>query len=102
MAKKAANGKKQCARTGLLTKVLILALLAGMGFQLYHLRDQVENAQASRDQLASQVAAQQQENDALASDIAEGATPEKMEELAREKLGYVRKSGEIVFDDVSN
>ena len=101
MAKAAAKAKKQRTRTGLLTKVLILALLVGMGWQLYRLRDQVEDAQTQRDQLAGEVAAQQQENDALAKDIAEGTTSEKMQEIAREQLGMVAP-GERVFYDVSN
>ena len=45
--------------------------------------------------------AQQQENDALAADIAEGGTQEKMEEIARETLGLVYP-GERVFIDKSN
>lgn len=101
MAKAAAKAKKQRTRTGLLTKVLILALLVGMGWQLHRLRDQVADAQESRDVLAGEVAAQQQENDALAKDIAEGATSEKMQEIAREQLGMVEPR-ERVFCDVSN
>ena len=45
--------------------------------------------------------AQQQENDALAQDIAEGTTTEKMLDMAREELGYVNPN-EIVIYDVSN
>ena len=45
--------------------------------------------------------AQRQANESLAADIAEGTTPEKMEELAREELGLVTP-GEYVFYDVSN
>ena len=42
-----------------------------------------------------------QANDALAADIAEGNTQEKMEEIARDELGYV-SPGERVFIDTSN
>lgn len=98
---KAAKQKKQRTRASLLTKVLVLTLLAGIGWQLVHLQDQVQAAEAQRDQLAGQVQAQQQENDALAADIAEGATPEKIEELARDELGMV-KDGERVFVDTSS
>ena len=47
------------------------------------------------------VNALQEENDTLEADIAEGATQEKMEDLAREKLGVVSPN-ERVFYDVSN
>ena len=61
----------------------------------------VESARAQRDSYADQVAELQQENDALKEDIAEGVTPEKIEEIARDELGYVTP-GEYVFYDTSN
>lgn len=42
-----------------------------------------------------------QDNEALRADIAEGATDEKMEELARNELGWT-DSNEYVFYDKSN
>ena len=101
MAQKRSKNKKQRARAGMLTKFVILALLAGIGWQLLQLKGQVEQAQVQRTALEQQVDALQQENDALAADIAEGATQEKMEDLAREKLGVVSPN-ERVFYDVSN
>ena len=89
------------ARAGLLTKLLIVVLLAALGWQLYDLRQQVESAQKERDRYAQQVAAKTEENDALSADIAEGMTPEKVEEIAREQLGLVTP-GEYVFYDISN
>jgi len=100
MAKQAKKTKRH-AKSGLLTRLLLLVLLVGIGWQLYSLREQVETAQADMDLLAARVSAQRQENDALSADIAEGNTPEKMEELAREELGLVTQ-GEYVFYDVSN
>ena len=58
-------------------------------------------AQAEKDQYAAQVAQTQRENDALAADIAQGPTPEKIEEIARNELGLVTPN-EYVFDDISN
>lgn len=101
MAKKAHAGKKPRPRTSLLTVFVILALLAVLGYQLHGLRDQVESAQAERDRCAAQVAEKQLENEALKEDIAEGVTPEKVEEIARDELGYVTP-GEYVFYDTSN
>lgn len=99
MAKQAK--KKQRPRAGLLTRVVILTLLLGIGWQLFSLHGQVASAQAARDALADQVEAQRQANDALEADIAGGSSAEKMEELARDKLDYVTP-GEYVFYDVSN
>lgn len=101
MAQKRGKTKKQHARAGLLTKFVILALLAGIGWQLLQLKGQVEQAQVQRAALEQQVNSLQEENDALTADIAEGATEEKMEDLAREKLGVVSPN-ERVFYDVSN
>ena len=92
---------RQRVRASLFTKVLILVLLVGIGWQLVRLRDQVEAAEADKARLETQIQAQQQENDALAADIAEGNTQEKMEEIARETLGLVYP-GERVFIDKSN
>ena len=44
---------------------------------------------AQRDALTAQVQAQEQENAALAADIAEGATEDKMKEIAQEELGLI-------------
>ena len=97
------NTAKKSGRThaSLLTKLLILLLLAGIGMQLLRLQEDVKTAEAEKALLAAQVEAQQQENDALTADITEGGTQEKMEELAREELGLVYP-GERVFFDTSN
>lgn len=83
-------------RSGFLTKVVILALLGAIGWQLYGLQDQVEAAQEERDSFAAQVAEQQRENAALQADIDEGPTDEKLQEIARDEFGLV-KPGEYVF-----
>ena len=92
---------RQRVRASLFTKVLLLVLLMGIGWQLVRIHDQVEAAVEEKARLEAQIQAQQQENDALAADIAEGNTQEKMEEIARETLGLVYP-GERVFIDKSN
>lgn len=96
-------GKKPVKRQGggILTWTLILLLLAAAGWQLWRLQDQVKEAQNTQQELSRQVELQRQENDALAADIADGNSPEKMEEIARDELGLV-SPGERVFYDVSN
>lgn len=101
MAKKEQPARHARPRASLLTKLVVVVLLAAIGWQLYELRGQVEIAQAEKERYTQQVESQQQQNNALAADIAEGATPEKMEEIAREKLGY-GAPGEYVFYDTSN
>ena len=98
---KAAKTKKQHARASLLTKLLVLLLLAGLGWQLFSLQGQVRAAQAEKAALAEKVQEKQLENDALSADIAQGGTQEKMEEIARQELGLVYP-GERVFYDTSN
>ena len=92
---------RQRVRASLFTKVLLLVLLMGIGWQLVRIHDQVEAAVEEKARLEAQIQAQQQETDALAADIAEGGTQEKMEEIARETLGLVYP-GERVFIDKSN
>lgn len=103
MSKKGKSAKKarRTVRTTPAAKLLLLILLLGIGWQLYHLRAEVASAQAEKEQLAAQVAAKRQENDALAADIAESGTMEKMEEIARSELGMVCP-GEYVFYDAIN
>ena len=91
------NAKKERVHSSFLTKVLILVLLAGVGFQLWRLNGQVAEAAAQREALAAEVAQMEQENSALAEDIDEGSTVEKMKEIARNELGYV-DPGEYVFE----
>ena len=84
-----------------MAKLVILVLIALIGWQLYGLQDQLTAAQAERDRYQTEVETLRQENDALAADIAEGTTPEMMEEIARRELGVVTP-GEYVFSHRGN
>ena len=99
MAKQAAKPKK--GGSGLMSRLIILALIAFIGWQLYGLQGQLTAAQAERDRYQTEVETLRQENDALAADIAEGTTQEKMEEIARKELGVVTP-GEYVFSHRGN
>ena len=85
---KAERQPKRRSKGRILTKLLILAVLVAIGLQLRSLHSQVQAAQAQRDALTAQVQAQEQENAALAADIAEGATEDKMKEIAQEELRF--------------
>ena len=94
---KATKQPKRRSRGGILPKVLIVVVLVVIGVQLRSLHLQVQEAEAQRDALAQQVQDQQQENDALAADIAEGATDEKMQEIARDELGLGEPGEEVYY-----
>ena len=93
--------RKQRPKRRIFPKLLILVVLAAIGWQLNSLNGQVQRAQEEKDVLEAQVEMQRQENDALSDDIAEGPTQEKMMEIAREELGLIAPN-ERVFYDVSN
>ena len=59
---KARRRKKVKVRARPLTKLVILVLLAAIGWQLYGLRSQVRRAQEEREQYAALVAEKQREN----------------------------------------
>ena len=88
-------------RASLPMKLLILTMLGLIGWQLFHLNRQVETARAEQERYATQVAALQQANAALEASIAEGATPEKMEQIARDQL-YLVTQDEYVFYETGN
>jgi cell division protein FtsB len=84
-------------KAGFLTKLIIVILLAALGFKVYDLHGQIEMAEEERASYQEQVDEKKQENAALAADLAEGPTDEKLQDIARDELGYV-KPGEYVFD----
>ena len=101
MASEKNRKQRQKVRSGFFTKIVLLLLLVGIGWQLVQLNDQVRQAEDERNQLSAQVETQRQKNAALAEDLENGASQEQMEEIARDELGMVAP-GEKVFYDVSN
>ena len=95
-----ARAEKKVKRIGnsLLAKVLLLVLLGAMGWQLYSLQGQVEAAAEEQQLLTNQVEALRQENAAMAADIAEGPTQEKMEEIARHEMGMIYPNERVLID----
>ena len=97
MAKQRKTPKAVKLRTGLLTKLLIVVLLAALACEAFTLREKVSGAEAEKARIAALVEGKRQENDALQADIDEGCPPEKMQEIARRELGWVLP-GEYVFE----
>ena len=70
-------------------RLVILALLLALGWQVWRMQDQLTAAKAQEQQLRQQVQTQQQENDALQKSIDQGGSQEEMERIARDELGLV-------------
>ncbi len=87
-------------RAGAGAKILILMLLAVAVAALLSVKTRLDSAKASRDALAQQVQAQQEENAALADEIAHSDDEEYLESIARDKLDLLEPD-EIVFADPS-
>ena len=102
MAQQKKTAKKQKrAGSGCLTVIIILVLVTAIGWKLYDLQGQLQSAQAEKAEYEARVAQLQAENDRLTKDIAEGATSDKIQEIARNELGLVTPD-EYVFYDTSN
>jgi len=88
-------------RAGLLTKIVILAIIIYAGISLVSLKVQVSDARETRDELQESVDGVLQTNTELQYAIDHSTDPETIEDIARSKLGLV-KPGEKIFYDVNN
>jgi len=86
----------QVKRAGLLTKLLILVLLIAVASSLLELNNRLDQAQAQKNSLIQQVAAQTQVNADLADAIEHSDDLDRIADVARDKLGLV-EPGEIIF-----
>lgn len=90
------NAVVKTKKAGLLTKVVVLALLAYMATALLNLQGQIRTTRAEEESLSRQVAVQAQTNADLADAVANPNDPERIADIARDKLGLVAP-GEKVF-----
>jgi len=88
-------------RVGLLTKIVIAGLLLYAVITLIGGNARQLKAEATRDQLAGQVAALTEENAGMQYDIDHSTDPGVIEGIARDRLGLV-KPGEKIFYDIGN
>ena len=88
-------------RSSLLTKLLILVLVAYATVTLVSLQSQVTEKETQAAALQDDITAAQQENLRLEQAINALGTDEGVEAVARQKLGLVAP-GEILFYDVGN
>ena len=83
-------------KAGLLTKLVVLALLAATAIGLLNVRNQILQAEAERAAMERQVAQQAQTNADLADAVSNSDDPDRQADIARSKLGLVAP-GEKVF-----
>lgn len=82
-------------KAGLLTKMVVLALLAATAMGLLNVRSQILQAEAERASMEAQVAQQTQTNADLADAVAHSDDPERQEDIARTKLGLVTPGARV-------
>ena len=86
-------------RAGVITKLLIFALIVYMGMSLIALKAQVAQAENTRAELAGKAAELSRTNAELLYEVETGTDPATKEAVARNKLGLV-KPGEKIFCDI--
>ena len=86
-------------KAGLLTKIVVLALLLFTATTMLGMRGKIQAAQNEVDQLSQQVADQTQKNAELSDAIEHSDDPDVIESVARSK-GYVAP-GEKIFVDAA-
>lgn len=84
-------------KAGLLTKLVILALLIYLATSLLDLQGRIRETQAERDALSRQVAEQTQVNADLAEDVANPDDPDRIADIARDKLGLVVPGEKVII-----
>ena len=88
-------------RSSLLSKLIILALIAYATVTLISLQTQITDTLSASKQLESEIVSLTEQNMQLTDQIAQVNTIEGVMEIARTKLGLVTE-GEIVFYDVGH
>ncbi len=83
-------------KTGLLTKLVVLALLVGLTVTLLEMRDQIAAAEARKAELENQISIQTQVNADLQDAVDHSDDPGRQMDIARDELGLVTP-GEKVF-----
>lgn len=83
-------------RAGLLTKLVVLAMLVFVASALLNLRTQIQSAQADLAQLQAKKAEQEQTNADLRDAVENSDDPQRQMEIARSKLGLVAPGDQII------
>ena len=95
-----ARSKKEKKRTNTALLLVLIALAVFIGIELIQVNQRLGEAKVQEASLARQMQQQQQENEALRSDLAKKDDPDFIKELARDQLGLAEE-GERIFYDVN-
>ena len=95
-----ARSKKEKKRTSTALLLVLIALAVFIGIELIQVNQRLGEAKVQEASLTRQMQQQQQENEALRSDLAKKDDPDFIKELARDQLGLAEE-GERIFYDVN-
>ena len=95
-----ARSKKAKKRTSTALLLVLIALAVFIGIELIQVNQRLGEAKVQEASLTRQMQQQQQENEALRSDLAKKDDPDFIKELARDQLGLAEE-GERNFSDVN-
>ena len=95
-----ARSKKVKKRTNTALLLVLIALAVFIGIELIQVNQRLGEAKVQEASLTRQMQQQQQENEALRSDLAKKDDPDFIKELARNQLGLAEE-GERIFYDVN-
>ena len=95
-----ARSKKAKKRTSTALLLVLIALAVFIGIELIQVNQRLGEAKVQEASLTRQMQQQQQENEALRSDLVKKDDPDFIKELARDQLGLAEE-GERIFYDVN-
>lgn len=95
-----ARSKKEKKRTNTALLLVLIALAVFIGIELIQVNQRLGEAKVQEASLTRQMQQQEQENEALRSDLAKKDDPDFIKELARDQLGLAEE-GERIFYDVN-
>lgn len=87
-------------KAGILTKIVVFSLLTFLSVRLLDIQSQIKEMYSEVENIQDEVAETRQRVDNLEEAIANPDDPERIESIARDKLGYV-KPGEKVFIEIT-
>ena len=95
------RSKKAKKRTSTALLLVLIALAVFIGIELIQVNQRLGEAKVQEASLTRQMQQQEQENEALRSDLAKKDDPDFIKELARDQLGLAEE-GERIFYDVND
>ena len=93
-----ARSKKAKKRTSTALLLVLIALAVFIGIELIQVNQRLGEAKVQEASLTRQMQQQQQENEALRSDLAKKDDPDFIKELARDQLGLAEEGERIYYD----